>query len=304
MWHLRAALTAVAVLAGVASASANDALKIGVTPSIATAVAYVGKSEGIFSKHGLDVELINGNGAVLIAGVVSQSMDVSLPTVTTFLQAIDSGLPLSTIAGGSINEATESRIELRRGLDLKGPGDFAGKTVGVSSIGATLHVLFQQWLITGGVDPSKVNFVEIPFPQMADVVRQGSVDAVVTTEPFGSRITSSGAGILGPDFAKVAPDDLPILLFVSSNDWIARHGDVVKRFKAAVAETVALIESDPKAAKAVSNAYLKMPDPVIASMAVPKFAVAVDPSKVDLWIKMMVPMGLLTHAPSADDFVK
>ena len=85
-------------------------------------------------------------------------------------------------------------------------------------------MLFQQWLISAGVDPTTVNFVEVPFPQMADVLKQGSVDAVVSVEPFGSRITSSGAGVAGPDFTSVMPDGLPILVFVANNEWIASHG--------------------------------------------------------------------------------
>ena len=61
-------LAVAAILAGVSAATARDTLRVGVTPSIATAVAYVAEHEGIFDKHDLDVEFIVGNGAVLVAG--------------------------------------------------------------------------------------------------------------------------------------------------------------------------------------------------------------------------------------------
>lgn len=299
-------LVVAVVLATTPTAFAKDALKLGVTPAIATGIAYVAKHEGIFDKHDLEVELITGNGSVLIAGVVSQSMDVSLPTITNFLQAVDSGLPISVIAGGSINDPTESRIELKNGTSLKAPADFVGKTVGISSIGATLHVLFQQWLTTAGVSPSKVNFVEVPFPRMADVIKQGTVDAVVTTEPFGSRITSSGAGIAGPDFTKEIPniDKLPILLFVANNSWIAKNPEIVKRFKAALDETAALIKSNPDKAKAAANTYLKMPDSVISASRMPENKVAVRAEDIALWTGMMNPMGLLKTKIVEKDLIK
>jgi NitT/TauT family transport system substrate-binding protein len=293
-----------AVLAAASPTVAKDALKLGVTPAIATGIAYVAKHEGIFAKHDLDVELITGNGSVLVAGVVSRSMDIALPTITNYLQAVDSGLPLSIIAGGSINDATESRISLKNGTELKVPADFVGKTVGVSSIGATLHVLFQQWLMSTNVSPSKVNFVEVSFPRMADVIKQGTVDAVVTTEPFGSRIISAGAGVPGPEFTKSLPDDLPILLFVANNGWIAKNGAIITRFRAALAETVALIETDPVRAKAASNVYLKMPDNVIAASQMPKYSVVLKPAQIELWTGMMKPMGLLKTQLVVNDLMK
>ena len=79
---------------------------------------------------------------------------------------------------------------------------------------------------------------------------------------------------------------------------------MVDRFKAAVDETVALIESDPERTKAASNAYLKMPDEIMASISVPEFSATVDPERIDLWIDMMVPMGLLKSAPVATDLIK
>jgi NitT/TauT family transport system substrate-binding protein len=304
MSYGKAIIVFATILVGVSTAAAKDSLKLGVTPSLATGIAYVAKHEGIFDKHGLDVELITGNGSVLVSGVVSKSMDLALPTITNFLQAVDSGLPLSIVSGGCLDVKADSRVSLKNGTDLKTPADFVGKTVGVNSIGATLYVEFVHWLITAGIDPAKVNFVEVGFAAMADVLRKGTVDAVVTPEPFGSRITSSGAGIPGPDFTKTWPDALPILLFVATNDWIAKNADVIKRFKAALDETNALIKSDPEKAKSASNTFLKMPDTVLASLTFPPMSTVVDPKGIDTWIEIMGSTGLLKRKLAAKDLIK
>jgi len=82
----------------------------------------------------------------------------------------------------------------RAGSGIKTAQDCVGKKVGVPGLGAFLHVTFRAWLKDQGVDYRKVSFVEASFPQHGDLLRGGSVDAVVTADPFMNRITDSGAG--------------------------------------------------------------------------------------------------------------
>ena len=91
-----------AVLAG--NASAQQKITIGGTPNSGPATAMVAVEEGIFQKHGLDATytLIAINPSIppaLLAG----SLQIGIPTPTTFLQAVDGGLDLVVIAGVADN---------------------------------------------------------------------------------------------------------------------------------------------------------------------------------------------------------
>src|SRR6185369_10017413 len=103
-------------------------------------------------------------------------------------------------------------VVVRAGMGAK-PEDFVGKKVGVSTIGAFLHVLFVEWLNKNGVDARIVIFVEIPFPQMPDVMKAGNVDAVITVEPFVARMVGSGLGTASPSFVHDFPPGLPVATF-------------------------------------------------------------------------------------------
>uniref|UniRef100_UPI0013D4B6FB ABC transporter substrate-binding protein n=1 Tax=Klebsiella pneumoniae TaxID=573 RepID=UPI0013D4B6FB len=86
------------------------------------------------------------------------------PTATVFLQAADGGLGLVGIAGASAMTPANNQftaVVVRNGLSLTKPADFIGKKVGAPGFGAYLHVLFVKWLMDNGVDPAKVNFVEV-----------------------------------------------------------------------------------------------------------------------------------------------
>ena len=67
---------------------------------------------------------------------------------------------------------------VRNGITIKEPKDFVGKKVGAPGLNAFLQVLFVKWLVEKGVDPKGINFVEVTFPTMSDIIKSGGVDAV------------------------------------------------------------------------------------------------------------------------------
>jgi NitT/TauT family transport system substrate-binding protein len=86
------------------AAVAQQKITIGGTPNSGPATARVADTEGIFQKHGLEATytLITINPSIppaLLAG----SLQIGIPTPTTFLQAVDGGLDLVVIVGVADN---------------------------------------------------------------------------------------------------------------------------------------------------------------------------------------------------------
>ena len=92
------------------------------------------------------------------------------------------------VAGGGVTSKAITGFGLvaRAGSGIKTAADCVGKKIGVPGLGAFLHVTFRAWLKNQGVDYKKVNFVEAAFPQHGDMLRGGSLDAVVTADPGSS----------------------------------------------------------------------------------------------------------------------
>ena len=59
-----------------------------------------------------------------------------------------------------------------------------GKVIAAPTLGAVMHSATLYWLKKNGVDPSSVRGVEVPFPNMADQLKAGSVDAAEGLVPF------------------------------------------------------------------------------------------------------------------------
>lgn len=142
--------------------------------------------EGFFAKRGLEVEAkfipIN---PTIPAAVQSGSLQIGGVTPTGFLQAAEGGLDHVVIGGGGVLSKTYTEVGLiaKAGAGIRTAQDCAGKKIGVPGLGALLHVTFRQWLKMNNVDHAQVTFVEAAFPQHADLLRGGTVDAVVTPAP-------------------------------------------------------------------------------------------------------------------------
>ncbi len=298
---LRAALGAAAcgALAGRARAQARTKINLGYTATLGFTGAFVAKDRGMFAKHGLDVELtliaLNSN---IPAALVGNSVQVGGPTPSVMLQANDGGLDLVVVAGCSGTDPTNTRegVMVGKGSGIKEPSDFVGKKVGVPGLGAFLHVLFRKWLTDKGVDYTKVNFVETPFTQSADVLRSGSIDAVITGDPFAGRILADGGSVAAPIYAAV-PAGTPSIVYATTRDWALANPGAVKAFKAAIAEAVAFQEKDPVAARDSAGKFIKLPPDVLAAITPPPLQAEVTEAQMQAWVDMMSAQKMLQEKP-------
>jgi NitT/TauT family transport system substrate-binding protein len=290
-----AVLGAVVAVFAAGTASAQTKMVIGYQPTIDVVPLFVAKEEGYFKKHGLDVKLQAGSGAIQVAGVIADSLQIGNPTIPQVLQAVDNGLDLQIVAGGNFMSATadEFAIVIRNGAAINAPQDYVGKRVGVNTINAFLHVIFVEWLKKNGVDPKRVVFVEVPFPQANDVMRQGEIDADVSVQPFVGRMVQANTGRAVTDFVNDFPQGMPVVLYAAKRSYVSANLQAVQGFRAALGEGIEFMKSKPEQTRAYTLKYLKMPPKVLAAMKTPDLRVKIDPQRVDDWLKIMMSQNLV-----------
>ena len=262
MTTFRAVAAVVAILAAT-PVQAQTKIQIGCTATTDCASAMVAVDDGIFKKHGLDAEMILiGINSNIPAAILSDSIQIGGPTSTTFLQAADGGLDLVAVSGASVmNQVSNQAIAafVRNGISIKEPKDFVGKKVGAPGLGAFLHVLFVKWLVEKGVDPKAVNFVEVTFPTMADIIKSGGVDVVLTAEPFVTRMSTAALGTVAVRYAAELARTEPIIFYAAARDWAEKNPDTVKKFRDAITETAAIVNADRDKASVSISKFARQP---------------------------------------------
>ncbi len=280
-----------------ASAQAQTRIQVGCTATSDCASAMIAVDEGIFKKHGLDVQMtpiaINSN---IPAAILSDSIQIGGPTSTVFLQAADGGLDLVAIAGATVmSPVSNGNITafVRNGITIKEPKDFIGKKVGAPGLNAFLHVLFVKWLVEKGVDPKKVNFVEVTFPTMADIIKSGGVDAVLTSEPLVTRMTKAGLGSVGAHYAVDLGRTDPIIFYAASRQWAEKNAETVKKFRAAIAEAAKIVNGDREKASVAISKFTKQPIELVKATPPNKSEPALTPEQLAWWIEVMSSQNML-----------
>ncbi|NPU65797.1 ABC transporter substrate-binding protein [Bradyrhizobium sp. 83012] len=292
-----AVVGAVLTFALISTAAQAEKIQIGCTATSDCASAMIAVDEGLFKKHGLDAEMVLiGINSNIPAAILSNSIQIGGPTSTVFLQAADGGLDLVAVSGASImNKISNDAIAafVRNGVTITGPQDFKGKKVGAPGIGAFLHVLFVKWLVEKGVDPKSVNFVEVTFPTMADTIKSGGVDAVLTAEPFVMRMTNANLGTVGARYAAELARTEPIIFYAASREWAEKNPETVKKFRAAITEAAPIVNNDREKASAAIAKFTKQPLDLV-KLTTPNHAEPVlKPEQLAWWIDVMAAQKML-----------
>jgi NitT/TauT family transport system substrate-binding protein len=296
------------ILSGLAAAAAgtlalpvrSETTKIvfGYTAVTDFASVFVAASEGLFAKRSLDVELkFIPLNSTIPAALQSDSLQIGGPTPSVFLQAVDGGLDLVVLAGGGVTSKTMTGFGLvaRAGSGIRTPQDCVGKKIGVPGLGAFLHVTFRAWLKQSGVDYKKVNFIEASFPQHADLLRGGSIDAVVTADPFMSRITESGAGYVASYYSTFLAEGNHTIYHAAKREWVQKNPAAARAFRESVQEA-AMFMQQPKNAdqvRAIIGKYIKLPPEVIAKIQISPPGPLVSEKQLDYWVAMMKDQEML-----------
>ena len=291
-----AALCALATLVAPDPAPAQTRISIGFTPNAEAATAFVAKEKGFFARRGLDVELVPvAINSTLPAALMSGSIQIGGTTPTVFIQAVDGGLDLVAVAGMSVTSRTATGVGVvaRKGSGITGPKDLVGRKVGAPGLGAVLHVMTRRWLIENEVDPAKVTFIEATFPTHGDLVKAGTVDAVVTVDPFLSRMAAAGIGDRIVNLLAEMPEGETALFYATTGEWARKSPDVMKAFREAIAEASAFVAADPDATRAAVGKVLKIPPEVLKSIALPKTDPAIRSEQISWWVDVMKRQDML-----------
>lgn len=302
----RTALTVIAAAsAGVmlpARAQGTTKIVYGYTAVTDFASVFVAAEQGYFRKRALEVELkfipIN---STIPAALQADSLQIGGPTPSVFLQSVDGGLDHVVVAGAGVTSKALTGFGLvaRAGSGIRNAADCTGKKIGVPGLGAFLHVTFRGWLKSQGVDYKKVNFVEAAFPQHGDLLRGGSLDAVVTADPFMSRITDSGAGYVASYYSTFLPDGQPTIVHAARRDWVEKNPAAARAFREAVVEAAAFMQQakNDAAVRAAIGKYIKLPPEVLAKMQISPPGPVVTTKQLAYWVDLMKDQEMLKNPP-------
>jgi NitT/TauT family transport system substrate-binding protein len=183
-----------------AAASAQDdapgkvAIMVGGITKLIYLPVYLTEQLGYFKAEGLDVELLSQTAGVdaeneLLAGAVQGV--VGFYDHTIVLQSKGKEVKSIVVLGQVPGEV--EMVSARAADSIKSMADVRGKTLGVTGLGSSTNFLTQYLARLEGVTHSQYTLLPVGADRsLIAAIRQGRIDAGMTTEPTVSQLLKSG----------------------------------------------------------------------------------------------------------------
>ncbi len=298
-------LAATLLVVGLPSPQASAATKITLLYSASAdwVGSFVAKERGFFDQRSLDADLSYAqNTSLMAAAPVAGSAQIGGTTPTVLLQANEEGLDLVVVAGTTFFPQPPGGFGMlaRAGSAITGAKDLLGRKVGVPGFGGTIDVLSKKWVQSNGFDYRKVNWIELPFPQMGDALKSGLIDAAALPSPVYGQIIGNKIGYEIVDFNTILPRGTIGTVYAATRSWATKNADAVKAFRAALDDAVAYIK-DPAHVSSVRDSiakYTKLPPEAAATLTIPiNLDAHVKPEGMKFWIEVSREQGLIKGNP-------
>ena len=252
-----ASLAAMATV-GTLSAQTLDKMRLGYSGTgLNNYVLEMGRRAGIFRKNGLDLEVVYVNsGSLLNQALIAGTFDVSFSQGSESMLAKLRGadMRITAVVANRFNHVYLTAPTITSIKQLK------GKKVAVSRFGSGSHFQSNLALKEGGLDPDKdVTVLQIgnSGARMAAIL-SGTVDGTIIAADFVPRAKKEGFNIVA-DLAD-SKIDYPFLSLNMMGSYIDRNPKTVKALIKGMAESIAVLQTDTNAAKAVVRSVLRTDD--------------------------------------------
>lgn len=317
----RKVVTAGAAIAGLATfgigrgARAATAVKFSYFPSFTSLPIMVAVRQGIFTKHGIEANLVQlTSGGAIQAALVSKSVDFVINPPQLHLQTVEKGQDVRMFLN-NFNAPIWSIVftkQLATPNMAKGYPqmlvDLKGQKIGVTGRGSVQELVWRYMFKDAGLDPERdVSFISVGTIATATAaLQQNMVQTFLASEPMQSMIEEGDYATIALDLWKGQGPE------VFRKDWVtncwATRGDLVQKSPAMVKSVAAAIREAHAFMKAKEN-FPKVLDVAgeiaptakpLLSRALPRVLEVMGPelprSAIDATNRFLVDNGLLKEA--------
>jgi NitT/TauT family transport system substrate-binding protein len=212
-------------------------VRVGILTSTSDAPLWIADRNGYFRDEGIAVSFLTFNsGETMIAPLSTGQLDVGggSPAASLY-NAVARGAEVRIVADlasdppGYGFDQMLVRADLVKSGKYKSPRDFKGLTVATNALGSPSSTIVVRFLAKAGLRFEDIKHVILSYPEHVIALKNGSIDASNTIEPFATDAVKSGYAV------RVAGDDTfypnqQISTVIYGGDFIRNHRDLAAKF--------------------------------------------------------------------------
>jgi NitT/TauT family transport system substrate-binding protein len=245
----------------------KEKIKVGILPIEDALPFVVADEEGIFKKHGVDVEVIKFQSAMerdaaLTSGQINAVLTDPLAVILLRNGGID--VQIVSLCLGKTPQEGIFTILAAPNSSINKLEDLEGKQIAISS-NTIIEYVTDRML--DGVKAEKVEIKSIPL--RLQTLLESKIDAATLPEPLASLAVMKGAKKIISDAD--LDESISQTVIVFKRDLINSNPEDVKKFLAAYDEAVEKINSNPTKYREKFIEIARVPKPLAESYKMPKY---------------------------------
>lgn len=247
---LLSACTAGSTDTGGGGDSALPHVRIAIGIDQAYAPFFVAKDEGLFQRHGVDVELVQF--AVGGDGVDSLATDQTQMAASSEVTAIAKLIQLPDLRAMLVYEQSGDYLKVVTRSGITDPAQIKKMAVvpGLSEVSAV------KFLQAKNIDPASVQFITAGAAEIPTLVQRGDADAFVLWEPWPTKAVEQGSKIVSTT-GQYGWQYTHWLM--TTNKWLQSNQQTAAKVARALDEAAQLVHSDPNLAAKDTEKEAKIP---------------------------------------------
>ena len=220
---------------------------------------WLAKDQGIFTKHGLEADLVTVRSApIQVSALVSNEVQFVRGSVSSMLTAAAQGAKLKILFTLFAERAS---YDFLVSPSITHPHDLRGKKIGVQDFSGLLWTLTMLSLRELRLDPQRDN-INIQVIGDSNVIAQSLATGIIDAAPLDKlqsvRLQGMGIKVL-LDLSQIPFTSSP---FISAESFIQNNPQVVENFIKALIEASAIMRSQKEKGLAVLQKHLKVDRPL------------------------------------------
>lgn len=230
-----------------------------VTHSVFYAPQYVAMTEGFFEEEGLELSIINGQGAdKTMTALLSDQVDIGFMGPEASVYVYNKGKEDYAINFAQLTQRDGSFLVGREKINNFNFNDLKGKTIIGGRKGGMPEMTLEYVLKSKNIIPGKdVNVrTDIQFSVMAGAFKGGEGDYVTLFEPVASLMEQQSAGYIVASIGKEG-GYIPYTCYCAKKSFIESNPEVIQKFTNAIYKGMKWVEShtSEEVAKSISPQF-------------------------------------------------
>lgn len=284
----------------------QTSITVGALPVVDSAGLFLAQKLGYFKQEGLTVKITTVTQSTqaipdMLHGTIAV---IAGANYVSFIEAQAKGTAqFKVLAEGVTCKPNTFGIAALPSSGIKSAKDLAGKTVAVNLTDNIQTLSLNAVLKADGVNPSKVKYVVVPFPNMISALKAKQVAAISAVEPFlGGAMAADGAKqVVSSCDGPVA--NLPMSGYIATADWAQKNPNTARAFQTALLKAQAYASQNPSAVKSIIPTYSKVTAQQAAALPLNNYPSSLDPAQLTKVLSLMKSGGLSTGSATASSLL-